>query len=195
MPAGAFSDPDSTLTYTATRGDGTALPTWLTFDAASRTFSGTPTSTVDFNIKVTASDGTASVSDTFLLSLATVATSAEITGSTGIQNSYLNAGDTVTVTVNFSELVNVTGTPQLTLNIGGTMVKANYVSGSGTTALAFSYTILDGQTDANGIGINANSLGLNGGTIKDAAGNNATQNFAASGDNVSYMVDLSLIHI
>jgi VCBS repeat-containing protein len=189
VPAGTFSDPDGTLTYTATRGDGTALPTWLTFNAATRTFSGTPTSTIDFNIKVTASDGVSSISDTFLLALAPVATSVAITGTTGIQNNFLNAGDTITATVNFSELVNVTGTPQLTLNIGGTLVKANYVSGSGTGALTFSYTILDGQTDANGISVNANSLGLNGGTITDAAGNNAVQDFAALTDNISYKVD------
>ncbi|PQA83473.1 hypothetical protein C5F52_08475 [Limnohabitans sp. TS-CS-82] len=189
LPAGSFTDVDSTLTYTATRGDGTALPTWLTFNAATRTFSGTPTSTIDFNIKVTASDGVSSISDTFLLALAPVATSVAITGTTGIQNNFLNAGDTITATVNFSELVNVTGTPQLTLNIGGTLVKANYVSGSGTGALTFSYTILDGQTDANGISVNANSLGLNGGTITDAAGNNATQNFAGLTDNISYKVD------
>ncbi|NTV75870.1 MAG: hypothetical protein HGA66_16905, partial [Holophaga sp.] len=31
-----------TLTYTATQADGSALPTWLTFTAATRTFSGTP---------------------------------------------------------------------------------------------------------------------------------------------------------
>jgi VCBS repeat-containing protein len=189
LPTGNFIDVDSTLTYTATRGDGTALPTWLTFNAATRTFSGTPTDTIDFNIKVTASDGTASISDTFALGIAPVANSVAITSTTGIQNNFLNAGDTISATVNFTELVNVTGTPQITLNIGGTLVKANYVSGSGTSALTFSYTILAGQTDANGIGINANSLGLNGGTITDAVGNNATQNFAAITDNISYKVD------
>jgi VCBS repeat-containing protein len=189
VPTGSFTDVDSTITYTATRGDGTALPTWLTFDSATRTFSGTPTDTVDFNIKVTASDGTASISDTFALGIAPVANSVAITSTTGIQNNFLNAGDTISATVNFTELVNVTGTPQITLNIGGTLVKANYVSGSGTSALTFSYTILAGQTDANGISINANSLGLNGGTIKDAVGNNATQGFALLTDNISYKVD------
>ncbi|MBP6277020.1 MAG: FG-GAP repeat protein [Limnohabitans sp.] len=124
-----------------------------------------------------------------MFALAPMATSVAITGTTGIQNNFLNAGDTVTVTVTFSELVNVTGTPQIKLNIGGTLVTANYVSGTGSTALSFSYTILDGQTDINGLGVNANSLGLNGGTITDAAGNGGSQNFAGIIDNISYKVD------
>ena len=38
-----FSDADGdTLTYTATKADGTALPSWLTYSASTRTFSGTP---------------------------------------------------------------------------------------------------------------------------------------------------------
>lgn len=43
VPAGTFTDADGdTLTYTVTKGDGSALPAWLTFDAGTRTFSGTP---------------------------------------------------------------------------------------------------------------------------------------------------------
>ena len=44
VPADAFTDPDAgdTLVYTATLADGGALPAWLQFDAATRTFSGTP---------------------------------------------------------------------------------------------------------------------------------------------------------
>ena len=45
LPAGTFTDVDAgdTLTYTATAADGSPLPTWLAFNAATRTFSGTPT--------------------------------------------------------------------------------------------------------------------------------------------------------
>jgi len=39
----AFTDPDGdTLTYSATQTSGQALPSWLTFNAATRTFTGTP---------------------------------------------------------------------------------------------------------------------------------------------------------
>ncbi len=68
VPADAFSDADGdALTYSATLGDGSDLPSWLSFDAATRTFSGTPPQ--DFNgtvsLKVVASDGTASAEDAF----------------------------------------------------------------------------------------------------------------------------------
>ncbi|UWU74072.1 Ig-like domain-containing protein [Bradyrhizobium huanghuaihaiense] len=112
-----------------------------------------------------------------------------ITSATGAQNSTLNAGDVVSVTVTFSESVTVTGTPQLALNIGGTPVQASYASGSGSTQLVFTYTIQAGQNDANGISLGANALGLNGGTITDAAGNVAVLTAAAVADNASYVVD------
>ena len=118
--------------------------------------------------------------------------SVAITSATGAQSNYLNAGDTVTATATFSEAVTVdttSGTPYLNLNIGGTTVQAAYASGSGTTALTFTYTILSGQTDAGGISIDANSLNLNSGTIQDAAANNATITHSAVTDNASYMVD------
>jgi autotransporter passenger strand-loop-strand repeat protein/probable HAF family extracellular repeat protein len=48
------------------------------------------------------------------------------------------AGQTITLTLDMSKVVTVAGTPTLTLNDGGS---ANYVSGSGTNALTFSYTV------------------------------------------------------
>ena len=53
-----FVDADGdTLTYTATQSDGSALPTWLSFEEATRTFSGTPVATGSVTVKVTAKDG------------------------------------------------------------------------------------------------------------------------------------------
>ncbi len=112
-----------------------------------------------------------------------------ISGATGIQNGVLNAGDALRVTVTMSEPTTVTGTPQLALDIGGTTVQAQYTSGSGNTALVFSYTLLAGQTDANGISINANSLTLNGGTLKDETGNAAVLTHSLVPDNAGYLVD------
>ena len=69
VPANTFADTDAadTLTYTATQSDDSALPLWLSFAAATRTFSGTPQAAdvETLSVKVTASDGTDSVSDTF----------------------------------------------------------------------------------------------------------------------------------
>ncbi len=92
------------------------------------------------------------------------ATGTGITSGTGD----LNAGHVVTLTVNLSEAVTVAGgTPTLTLNDGGT---ATYVSGSGTSALTFTYTVAAGQNAAN---LAVTAVNLNSATIKDGAGNAA----------------------
>ena len=69
VPANTFSDGDSdTLTYMATKADGAALPTWLSFDAGTSTFSGMPqdADVGTVSVKVTANDGNGgSVSDEF----------------------------------------------------------------------------------------------------------------------------------
>lgn len=74
VPADGFADVDvgDIFTYHAARADGTALPTWLTFNPSTRTFSGTPQGpdigTLD--VRVTATDsGTLSVSDVFALTI------------------------------------------------------------------------------------------------------------------------------
>ncbi|MFZ6748472.1 putative Ig domain-containing protein [Undibacterium sp. Ren11W] len=58
VSSAAFTDPDTgdVLTYSATQADGSALPSWLTFNANTRVFSGTPTSTGTVSIKVVAKD-------------------------------------------------------------------------------------------------------------------------------------------
>ena len=88
----------------------------------------------------------------------------------------LNAGKTVTYTLTMSENVTVNtagGSPTLTLNDGGT---ATYVSGSGTSALTFSYTVLAGQNTPD---LKVSTVNLNGATLQDGAGNAA--NLSISG--------------
>ena len=69
FPATTFSDAEGdTLTYMATKADNAALPTWLSFAAGARTFSGMPAAAdvATVAVKVTASDGNGgSVSDEF----------------------------------------------------------------------------------------------------------------------------------
>lgn len=74
IPAGSFTDIDAgdSLHYDATQEDGSALPTWLSFDAATGTFVGTPASddTGVSNIRVTAVDGGGlSAADVFSLEI------------------------------------------------------------------------------------------------------------------------------
>lgn len=114
-----------------------------------------------------------------------------ITAASGAQNNSLNVGDGVTVTVSFSEVVIVSGTPSLGLNINGSIVQAGFSGGSGTSSLTFSTTIQPGQNDADGIAINADSLSLNGGSLRDRAGIDANLFNAAISSNPAYLVDTS----
>ena len=112
-----------------------------------------------------------------------------ISSATNIQSGILNAGDSVTVTVTMSEPTTVSGTPQIGLQIGSTTVQADYASGSGSTDLLFVYMIQTGQTDPDGISIDADSLTFNNGSLTDTAGNNATLTHTAVVANSSYKVD------
>ncbi|MBF8274216.1 MAG: hypothetical protein HW380_3321, partial [Magnetococcales bacterium] len=73
IPSDTFADMDAatTLTYSATLADGSALPAWLSFDAGSQTFSGVPANADVGNVavRVTANDGTAAVDDNFILAV------------------------------------------------------------------------------------------------------------------------------
>ncbi|QRN37860.1 putative Ig domain-containing protein [Pectobacterium carotovorum] len=90
IPAGTFTDPDGdTLTLSATLADGTALPSWLSFNPATGTFSGTPGNgdVGNLTIKVTATDGSnASVSTTFGLSVTNVNDAPVVSGTIAAQN-------------------------------------------------------------------------------------------------------------
>jgi uncharacterized repeat protein (TIGR02059 family) len=101
--------------------------------------------------------------------------------SSNTANSSYKAGDVIDVRVTFSETVTVTGTPQLTLETGATDRTVNYSSGSGSTVLVFNYTVQAGDTSSDLDYVATNSLALNSGTIKDAAGNNATLTLASPG--------------
>ncbi len=72
---GTFTDADGDpLSYSASLSDGSMLPTWLSFEPAIATFSGTPgpNDTGRVLVRVTASDGRASVSDEFALTVVMV---------------------------------------------------------------------------------------------------------------------------
>ncbi|HEY9859887.1 MAG TPA: cadherin-like domain-containing protein, partial [Candidatus Obscuribacterales bacterium] len=59
LPSDTFIEPDGdSLSYIATSANGSDLPSWLTFDANTLTFSGSPPQDADMpSVTVTASDG------------------------------------------------------------------------------------------------------------------------------------------
>jgi len=77
VPANTFADEDigDVLTLSDTLADGTALPAWLSFDAATATFSGTPddaqVGTLDLRVTAMDREGL-TVSDVFSLTVANV---------------------------------------------------------------------------------------------------------------------------
>ena len=108
VPANAFSDLDGdNLTYSASQADGSSLPDWLSFDASTGTFSGTPGNedVGSLSVTVSASDGRASADSTFTLSVGNVNDAAVISGTdTGSVTEDSGASLIATGTLNISDL-------------------------------------------------------------------------------------------
>ena len=102
-----------------------------------------------------------------------------ITSSTGGAGDY-KTGDEIQITVTYSAAVTITGTPRMVFRVDRINAKgelregkrsADYVAGASTsTELAFAYTVRSVDFDKDGIRVKADSLELNGGTIKNTAG-------------------------
>ncbi|MCE7996431.1 MAG: T9SS type A sorting domain-containing protein, partial [Roseivirga sp.] len=109
-------------------------------------------------------------------------------------NGSYKAGDLIEVLVTFNRAVNVTGTPQLTLETGTTDQTANYASGDGTTTLTFNYTVQAGDVSSDLDYTGTTALALNGGTII-GNGLNAILDLPAPGatnslgDNAAIVID------
>ncbi len=102
-------------------------------------------------------------------------------------NDIYGADDLLSFDIEFSEVVVVTGTPQLSITIGSSTVNANFSGGSNSSTLSFQYMVLIGENDTDGIDVNA--LGLNGGTISDLADNNADLTLNNVADPSGVLVD------
>ncbi|MDE2747137.1 MAG: SwmB domain-containing protein [Chloroflexota bacterium] len=94
-----------------------------------------------------------------------------ITSDAGSDDLY-ELGDIIRVSLTFSEAVDVTGLPKLNIDMdpadwGKKFVP--YESGSGTTTLVFAHAVAEPNFSSQGIAVLADSLALNGGTIKSTA--------------------------
>ncbi|WP_305123537.1 Ig-like domain-containing protein, partial [Roseomonas sp. GC11] len=142
-----------------------------------------------YSITATATDSENNTSAASTAVSVTIDTTAPSTASvTGPAAGSYKAGTTLTFSVAFDEAVTVSGTPGLALDIGGTLVEASYLSGSGSSTLVFSYTVQSGEDDADGVGL-PGSITLNGGTLRDAAGNDASLSFTAQAALAGVVVD------
>lgn len=98
---------------------------------------------------------------------------------------HYKAGEVIDLLLNFSEAVNVTGTPMLELETGSVDRTASYVAGSATATLTFRYTVQPGDTSGDLNYKSTSSLTSTGATIKDIAGNYAMLSLPAQGAGAS----------
>ena len=169
FPANTFSDVDDvTLTYSATQDDGTALPSWLSFAAATRTFSGTPAAADagTLTVRVTASDpGSASVSDSFDLTVAAADTAAPELSAAAV------VGATLTLT--YGEALDTASTPaaaDFTVQADGSPVSLASVTPVTVSGQTVTLTLASAVTQGQTVTV---SYAPGGNPIQDAAGNDA----------------------
>jgi|GEM_PF-6556467 len=109
-------------------------------------------------------------------------TAPTVTGVTSAKaNGYYMAGVIIDITVTFNDVVTVSGTPRLTLETGSTDRDVDCISGNGTATLTFRYTVQAGDTSPDLDYTSTTALALNGGTIADAVGNDATLTLPSPG--------------
>ncbi len=164
--ANTFNDADGdTLTYTATKGDGTALPGWLSFAADTRTFSGTPTAANvgTVSVKVTATDGTHSVSDSFDIAVVTTIAptaqaGADRTADPGATVTLSGSGTDSDGTIQGYAWSQVSGT-SVTLQNANT-AQASFTAPDTAGPLVFRLTVTDnlGATDTDDVTVTVNDV-------------------------------------
>lgn len=113
--------------------------------------------------------------------------SVAITSNAGADRTY-SLGAAINLTVTFSEAVTVSGTPLVPI-VGLSSRNLSYSSGSGTSALVFSYTVQSTDLNLTGISINANSLILNSGSFADTGSLTPTITHLAVAASSNHLVD------
>ena len=108
--ANTFADVDASTTFTYT---AIGMPAGITFNGATRTFSGTPTAGGSASITVTASDGAMTASDTFVLTSASLPVLAATQALDGVTN--LDVRSALVIAFNQAVTLNTTGTQQITI--------------------------------------------------------------------------------
>ena len=176
----------STLTFRYTVVSGNADPDGISIGAAIQANGGIIRDAVGNDATLTLRN-VASTAGVFVDAVLPVITSVTLP-----LNGTYTAGQNLDFTVNFSEAVTVNaagGIPSLgvTFETGGA-ARATYISGTGTTALAFRYPVVAGNSDVNGIAVGS-AISLNSATLRDASGNNATLTLGSIGLTTGILVD------
>jgi hypothetical protein len=146
LPTNIFSDPEGKPLTLSTSG----LPSWLSFNANTRTLTGTPSSTGTFAIAVQASDGVGNVSTNFSINVAAATVSQDLSSS--------NASQTITASAGSEVATYTTGSGDDTINAsartGVVTVYANAGNDNiwGGTGNDFLYGAAGNDTISGGLG-------------------------------------------
>ncbi|WP_459444461.1 putative Ig domain-containing protein [Alphaproteobacteria bacterium US3C007] len=147
-------DAGDSFTYTATLSDGSALPSWLSFNADTRTFSGTPANADvgSIDIKVTATDGSAaSVSDVFALAVTNTA-SVDSEGPTllsfSTRDNTLSAGQTLYIDYDATDVSGIEVTQVLFYDKNGNQHRAEDRNDDGVAEFLITDQMLSGAYTA-----------------------------------------------
>jgi hypothetical protein len=193
-------DTQATVTFTAPASTGggtitgytvTSNPGGLTGTGASSPITVTGlTNGVSYTFTVTATNGAGTSLASAASNAVTPLTGPAVTSVTVPANGTYGTGQNLDFTVNWDGSVTVDttgGTPRIALVVGATTVYANYVSGSGTAATVFRYTVTAGRSDSDGITVGA--LSLNSGTIRSGGNLDATLTLNSVGSTTNVLVD------
>ncbi|NJO98890.1 MAG: tandem-95 repeat protein [Pleurocapsa sp. CRU_1_2] len=173
-----FNDVDTgdSLTYTANLADGSELPSWLTFDSETRTFSGTPVNqnVGTLNLKVTATDNDGEVAnDTFELEV-------------------INVNDTPTVE---RALANQTATEDIEFSF--TFAESTFNDVDTGDSLTYAATLIDGSALPDWLTFNPETRTFNGTPVNKYVGTLSIQVTATDNDGevVSDTFELEVVNV
>jgi Ca2+-binding RTX toxin-like protein len=179
VAADAFADVDQgdSLSYMASLADGSPLPTWLSFDALTRSFSGTPLNgdVGSIALRVTATDlAGASASQSFALSIANTNDAPEVGAGITAQSATEDAAFSYTVAANAFADVDVGDTLSYSATMADASALPSWLSFDASTR-TFSGTPLN--ADVGGLDVRV--------TATDLAGASATQDLALTVSNTN----------
>ena len=105
------------------------------------------------------------------------------------------SGETIRVSVNFTSVVEVAGSPTLGVDVGGNEREAAFESALGSEVL-FAYTVTDDDFDGDGVSVGADKLSLgSGGAITNAGSRAASLTHVAVAGGSGHRVNMSVVTI
>ena len=172
-----------TATYSS--GDGSASIVFTTTIADGDTDSSDLSVSSFSGTLADAAGGAAAATGTVDLGAVIVdANTPDITGCDATDAAY-GVGEAISITCTYNEAVTVTGTPTITLSNSDV---ASYASGSGSTAIVFTTTVAEGDTDSADLSVSSIAPTAGGATMKDGNAN-AVSTTITGGDLGAVTVD------